>query len=155
MAIFLQEQQQEQTEPTPEKEETKKEEEEVVEEVTEEPNDDPKGDPEMVPVYVKSLLPLFCKTYQSTMISSVKKSSLNLIKKMIYYLSPPLLKEVCSENTSIVGEVVEVMTSVLDNEEDDDGHLTCLLITQDLMNKDAEGKQTEKLDDYLFPHFFF
>ena len=31
------------------------------------------------------------------------------------------------------------MTSVLDNEEDDDGHLTCLLITQDLMNKDTEG----------------
>ena len=102
-------------------------------------NDEPKGDPEMVPVYVKSLLPLFCKTYQSTMISSVKKSSLNLVKKMIYYLSPPLLKEVCTENAAIVGEVVEVMTSVLDNEDDDDGHLTCLLITQDLMNKDAEG----------------
>merc|ERR1719500_2700086 len=31
------------------------------------------------------------------------------------------------------------MTSVLDNEEDDDGHLTCLLITQDVMNKDTEG----------------
>ena len=102
-------------------------------------SDEPKGDPEMVPVYVKSLLPLFCKTYQSTMISSVKKSSLNLIKKMIYYLTPQLLKEVCTENASIVGEVVEVMTSVLDNEDDDDGHLTCLLITQDLMNKDAEG----------------
>ena len=52
----------------------------------------------MVPVYVKSLLPLFCKTYQSTMITSVKKSSLSLNKKMIYYLTPPLLKEVCSEN---------------------------------------------------------
>ena len=55
----------------------------------------------MVPVYVKSLLPLFCKTYQSTMITSVKKSSLSLNKKMIYYLTPPLLKEVCSENTAI------------------------------------------------------
>ena len=31
------------------------------------------------------------------------------------------------------------MTSVLDNEEDDDGHLTCLLTTQDLMSKDSEG----------------
>ena len=55
----------------------------------------------MVPVYVKSLLPLFCKTYQSTMITSVKKSSLSLNKKMIYYLTPQLLKEVCSENTAI------------------------------------------------------
>ena len=39
----------------------------------------------------------------------------------------------------IVGDVVEVMTSVLDNEEDDEGHLTCLLITQDLLTKDSEG----------------
>ena len=99
-----------------------------------------KGDPEMVPVYVTSLLPLFCQTYQSTMMTSVKKSSLNLIKKMIYYLNAQLLHDVCSaENATIVGDTVEVMTSVLDNEEDDDGHLTCLLMTQDLMNKDNEG----------------
>ena len=108
-------------------------------EIQAQPNsDEPKGDPEMVPVYVKSLLPLFCKTYQSTMITSVKKSSLNLIKKMIFYLNSELLKEVCTENSAIVGEVVEVMTSVLDNEEDDDGHLTCLLTTQDLMSKDSQ-----------------
>ena len=31
------------------------------------------------------------------------------------------------------------MTSVLDNEDDDEGHLTCLLITQDVMSKDTEG----------------
>ena len=66
--------------------------------------DEPKGDPEMVPVYVKSLLPLFCRTYQSTMITSVKKSSLNLIKKMIYYLTSDLLQEVCVENSAIVGK---------------------------------------------------
>jgi hypothetical protein len=35
---------------------------------------------------------------------------------------------------------VEVMTSVLDNKENDDGHLTCLLITQDVMNKDTESQ---------------
>ena len=118
------------------------------------PNE-PKGDPEMVPVYVKSLLPLFCRTYQSTMITSVKKSSLNLIKKMIYYLTSDLLQEVCVENSAIVGETVEVMTSVLDNEEDDDGHLTCLLITQDVMNKDTEGlflEQFAKLGLFIKVH---
>ena len=86
---------------TPENQEQTKENEKSTPEIT---IDEPKGDPEMVPVYVKSLLPLFCKTYQSTMITSVKKSSLNLIKKMIYYLNSDLLKEVCSENQIIVGE---------------------------------------------------
>ena len=61
----------------------------------------------MVPVYVKSLLPSFCRTYQSTMITSVKKSSLNLIKKMVYYLNSDLLQEMCVENTAIVGKYLK------------------------------------------------
>lgn len=97
------------------------------------------GDPEMVPLYVKSLLPIFCQSFQSTMIHSVKKSSLGLIKKMIHYMSNDLMASVCKENKSLVGAVVEVLTAVLDHEEDEEGHLTCLLIIQDLMSKDPNG----------------
>lgn len=93
----------------------------------------------MVPVYVKSLLPMFCQTFQSTMIPSVKKSSLGLIKKILHYMTPKLLTNVCKENHSLVGSLVEVLTTVVDNEEDDEGHLTCLLIIQDLMVKDPDG----------------
>ncbi len=100
---------------------------------------DPKGDPEMIPVYVKSLLPMFCQTYQSTMIQSVKRSSLGLIKKIIHYMNGQLLTEKCLEKGQLVSDIVEVMTSVLDNEEDEDGHLSCLLIIQDLLTKDSEG----------------
>ena len=99
----------------------------------------PKGDPEMIPVYARSLLPMFCHTFQSSMIATVKKSSLGLIKKIVHYLEPALLEEVCGANRHLVGEFVEVLTSVLDNEEDEEGHLTCLLIIQDLMVKDGEG----------------
>lgn len=35
-----------------------------------------KGDPEMAPLYVKRLLPVFCNTFQSTMLASVRKASL-------------------------------------------------------------------------------
>ena len=45
----------------------------------------------------------------------------------------------CGANRHLVGEFVEVLTSVLDNEEDEEGHLTSLLIIQDLMVKDGEG----------------
>ena len=34
-----------------------------------------------------------------------------------------------------LGDTAVIMTSVMDNEEDNDNHLTCLLITQDGMNK--------------------
>ena len=104
-----------------------------------EPPQGPKGDPEMIPVYARSLLPMFCHTFQSTMIATVKKSSLGLIKKIVHYMEPALLQEVCGASRHLVGEFVEVLTSVLDNEEDEEGHLTCLLIIQDLMVKDGEG----------------
>lgn len=33
---------------------------------------EPKGDPEMAPLYLKQLLPVFCKLYQRSMIRSVR-----------------------------------------------------------------------------------
>jgi len=41
---------------------------------TVEPDDsgEPKGDPEMAPVYLRRLLPVFCNTFQSTMLASVR-----------------------------------------------------------------------------------
>ena len=98
-----------------------------------------KGDPEIVLRYVKSILPMFSRSYQSTMIQSVKKSSLGLIKKIVLYLSPALLGQVCQDDASLVGDIVEVLASVLDTEEDDEGHLACLLVIKDLMVKDKES----------------
>jgi E3 ubiquitin-protein ligase HECTD1 len=139
-------------------EEKREEEEETKdkkENAAEEQQQGPKGDPEMIPVYAKSLLPMFCHTFHSTMIVSVKKSSLGLIKKIVHYMEPSLLTEVCVQNRHIVGEIVEVLTAVLDNEEDEEGHLTCLLIIQDLMVKDGDGvflEQFAKLGLYAKVH---
>lgn len=33
---------------------------------------EPKGDPEMAPIYLRRLLPMFCATFQSTMLPSVR-----------------------------------------------------------------------------------
>ncbi|XP_024878263.1 E3 ubiquitin-protein ligase HECTD1 isoform X3 [Temnothorax curvispinosus] len=103
-----------------------------VEDVTE-----PKGDPEMAPVYLKRLLPVFCATFQSTMLPSVRKASLSLIRKMVHYIQPELLIETCgSDRTGGCGAMlVEVIANVLDNEEDEDGHLVVLQMIQDLMIK--------------------
>ncbi|GFY76743.1 e3 ubiquitin-protein ligase HECTD1 [Trichonephila inaurata madagascariensis] len=47
-------------------------------------DNEPKGDPEMAPFYLQQLLPIFYRLYQRTMIRSVRKSSLNLIRKICY-----------------------------------------------------------------------
>uniref|UniRef100_A0A182K5I5 E3 ubiquitin-protein ligase n=1 Tax=Anopheles christyi TaxID=43041 RepID=A0A182K5I5_9DIPT len=83
---------------------------------------EPRGDPEMAPVYLKFFLPTFCKTFQSTMLASVRRSSLGLIKKMIQYVQPEVLSKLCSSEGlqayehSLGTLLVEVIASVLDNE---------------------------------------
>lgn len=47
-------------------------------------NAEPRGDPEMSPVYLKFFLPAFCKTFQSTMLSSVRRSSLGMFYNSLF-----------------------------------------------------------------------
>ncbi|XP_050573229.1 E3 ubiquitin-protein ligase HECTD1 isoform X4 [Bombus affinis] len=98
---------------------------------------EPKGDPEMAPVYLKRLLPVFCATFQSSMLPSIRKASLSLIRKMVHYIQPELLIETCGSDRmgSCGAMLVEVIANVLDNEEDEDGHLVVLQMIQDLMIK--------------------
>lgn len=68
---------------------------------------EPKGDPEMAPVYLKRLLPVFCATFQSSMLPSVRKASLSLIRKMVHYIQPDLLVETCgSDRTGDCGAML-------------------------------------------------
>ncbi|KAG1653476.1 E3 ubiquitin-protein ligase HECTD1 [Nymphon striatum] len=103
-------------------------------------NDEPKGDPDMAPIYLCQLLPVFCQTFQHTMISSVRKASLNLIRKMIHYISPLQLTEIsCQEDGPVfASQLAHVIAVVLDNEEDEDGRLIALQIINDLMFKAKE-----------------
>ncbi|XP_022105219.1 E3 ubiquitin-protein ligase HECTD1-like [Acanthaster planci] len=97
---------------------------------------EPKGDPEMAPIYLRKLLPIFAQVYNNTMMPSIRKASLALIRKMIHYTPCSLLSEVCvGEIASFTQVLVEVLAAVLDHEDDDDGHLTALQIIQDIMRK--------------------
>ncbi|XP_067334930.1 E3 ubiquitin-protein ligase HECTD1 isoform X2 [Channa argus] len=106
----------------------------------EEEGSEPKGDPEMAPVYLKRLLPVFAQTFQHTMLPSIRKASLALIRKMVHYSSEVLLKEVCDGETghNLPTVLVEITATVLDQEDDDDGHLLALQIIRDLVDKGGD-----------------
>ncbi|XP_034475002.1 E3 ubiquitin-protein ligase Ufd4 [Drosophila innubila] len=108
---------------------------------------EPRGDPEMAPVYLKLLLPIFCRTFQGSMLSSVRRASLGLVKKIVQYAHPSVLKSICIKSdeatTSIAAQNVgnlltEVIASVLDSEDDEDGHVIILNIIEELMCKTQE-----------------
>ncbi|KAK3859367.1 hypothetical protein Pcinc_034518 [Petrolisthes cinctipes] len=56
---------------------------------------EPRGDVEMAPVYLSRLLPVFCHTFQATMVHTVRKASLSILRKMVHYIPAPLLHQVC------------------------------------------------------------
>ncbi|KAG8449614.1 hypothetical protein GDO86_016307 [Hymenochirus boettgeri] len=98
---------------------------------------EPRGDPEMAPIYLKRLLPVFAQTFQQTMLPSIRKASLALIRKMIHFCSEALIKEVCDSDAghNLPTVLVEITATVLDQEDDDDGHLLALQIIRDLVDK--------------------
>uniref|UniRef100_A0A4W5NBG2 E3 ubiquitin-protein ligase n=1 Tax=Hucho hucho TaxID=62062 RepID=A0A4W5NBG2_9TELE len=106
----------------------------------EEEASEPKGDPEMAPIYLKRLLPVFAQTFQHTMLPSIRKASLALIRKMIHYSCEVLLKEVCDSDAghNLPTVLVEITATVLDQEDDDDGHLLALQIIRDLVDKGGD-----------------
>ncbi|XP_026156134.1 E3 ubiquitin-protein ligase HECTD1 isoform X6 [Mastacembelus armatus] len=106
----------------------------------EEEGSEPRGDPEMAPIYLKRLLPVFAQTFQQTMLPSIRKASLALIRKMVHYSSEVLLKEVCYSETghNLPTVLVEITATVLDQEDDDDGHLLALQIIRDLVDKGGD-----------------
>ena len=83
--------------------------------------EDSKGDPEMAPVYLKCLLPLFAKNYKDTMMPSIRKATLALMRKMIHYASSEQLEEL-SQTLTFASVIVEVLAVVLDHEVGFCGH---------------------------------
>lgn len=101
--------------PAPEQPTASKEPASAEEEEKKEEPEEVKGDPEMAPVYLKNLLPLFAKNYKETMMPSIRKATLALMRKMIHYASQAQLEEL-SQNSTFASVIVEVLSVVLDHE---------------------------------------
>lgn len=100
-----------------------------------EPENVVKGDPEAAPIYVKRLVPVFANTFQASLIPSVKKATLSILKKMIHFIPASMMDEVVSG--SVASQLVDVIAVALSVEEDDEGHLAAFHCIQDLMSKGA------------------
>ncbi|CAI5448918.1 unnamed protein product [Caenorhabditis angaria] len=111
--------------------------------VTELPN------PEVVNKVLHQLLPIFCEIFQKSLNSSVRRTSLSLIRKIVENMGDlrepiepgqkePLSRKMSADVTAGAESLVAVVVSVLDQEDDHEGHEQVLLILQSLLEKDAE-----------------
>ena len=96
--------------------EPKSEEDKPEEPKEEEPSDDViKGDWEMAPLYVTRLLPVFAQTFRSSLVPSIRKATLAIMKKVIHYIPQKMLPDVIASG-NVASSVVEVLSSVLNVE---------------------------------------
>lgn len=109
-----------------------------------------RGDREMIPTYLRRLIPTFCRLFLNTMIRNVRKSALNLTKKLVHYADAEQLLKVVEECPSTASLMAEVAASVLDCEEDEDSVMISLQMITDLMtkNRDVFLEQFAKLGVY-------
>ena len=77
--------------------------------------DESTADPETAASYIIHLLPLFIKSYQTSMVSSVKKAILGLTRKMIFYSTGENLQEL-AKTPGFASGLVEVIAAVFENE---------------------------------------
>lgn len=90
-------------------------------------------DKEMAPVFLERLIPVFCGRYLGSASSSVRRACLSLIRKMVHYTPSDLLLRISTGQTGTL--LTQLVATVLDNMEDDEGHLIVLNIAEELMTK--------------------
>ena len=87
---------------------------EIAEDMKVETEDVVKGDPEMAPIYVKRLVPVFANTHQGSLVPSIKKATLSILKKMIHYIPATMMEELVSGN--VAPQLVDVIAMALNAE---------------------------------------
>lgn len=85
------------------------------EEEPKEETEESKGDLEMAPLYVTRLLPVFAQTFRSSLVPSIRKATLAIMKKVIHYIPQKMMPEVVA-SCNVAASVVEVLSSVLNVE---------------------------------------
>lgn len=93
--------------------------------------------------YLQRLLPLFIQLFQQSLVTGVRRLSVNLMKKCIHYANGDALKAL-GKKSRFTERLVEVVSSVLDQEDEEEGQLTALNMMKDLLEKDNE---------YFLEHF--
>ena len=65
-------------------------------------------------MYVKRLVPVFARTYQGSLVPSIKKATLSILKKMIHYIPECMMEELVAGNVAPL--LVDVIATALNAE---------------------------------------
>ncbi|RVE51966.1 hypothetical protein evm_003432 [Chilo suppressalis] len=97
------------------------------------------GDKEMAEIYLDRLVGVFCARYLGAGAAGVRRACLSLVRKMVHYAPVRLLRRISARREPPTAALLtQLVAAVLDNADDDDGHLIVLGIAEELMVKAAD-----------------
>ncbi|EFO85309.1 hypothetical protein CRE_21657 [Caenorhabditis remanei] len=115
--------------------------------------------PQLVRKVLHQLLPIFCEIFQRSLNGTVRRTSLSLMRKIVENIgdlrqsaasedgvpavSTNSARKMSADVSAGAESLVAVVVSVMDQEEDHEGHEQVLLILESLLEKDAELWVTE------------
>ncbi|EGT38408.1 hypothetical protein CAEBREN_30160, partial [Caenorhabditis brenneri] len=112
--------------------------------------------PNLVRKVLHQLLPIFCEIFQRSLNGVVRRTSLSLMRKIVENIgdlrqsavsdegvTPNSARKMSADVSNAAESLVAVVVSVLDQEDDHEGHEQVLLILQSLLEKDADLWVTE------------
>lgn len=115
--------------------------------------------PQLVRKVLHQLLPIFCEIFQRSLNGTVRRTSLSLMRKIVENIGDLRQSAASEDGVPVVAtnsarkmsadvsagaeSLVAVVVSVMDQEEDHEGHEQVLLILESLLEKDAELWVTE------------
>jgi len=91
-------------------------------------------DDELIVKYLTYWIPQFTDIFHNTLYTSVRKSSLTLLRKIVRYLTPGIIVQLCSAGTPYSAQVVEAIAAVLEVE-NEEGTVPALSMVRDLCEK--------------------
>ncbi|XP_073949307.1 LOW QUALITY PROTEIN: ubiquitin fusion-degradation 4-like [Choristoneura fumiferana] len=90
------------------------------------------GDKEMAAIYLERLVPVFCARYLGAGSAGARRACLSLVRKMVHYTPARLLRAMPAATAAALTMLI---AAVLDNVDDDDGHIIVLGIAEEVMVK--------------------
>ncbi|KAJ0175593.1 hypothetical protein K1T71_008752 [Dendrolimus kikuchii] len=92
-----------------------------------------------VGVVCRRLISVFCARFLGAGGAGVRRACLSLVRKMVHYAPAKLLRQISAKREPPTASLLtQLIAAVLDNADDDDGHLIVLAIAEELMSKSAD-----------------
>ncbi len=89
----------------------------------------PPLDRELADKFLSAIIPVCSQLFQQTLVASIRRSAVTLMRKCVGNIGAESLENVCKKKERFAEKLVEVLASVLDQEDDEEAQNQSLQVS--------------------------